>query len=272
MPSNRRPGALANAAAILLLLAPWAGAVPLHYELGSGSVSANLAEPGLVIDTAVKSSLPGTSFVLNDNSSFSFQFFDIWTNERTINSDDLVVFPVSATLTFLDPVTASSVTGISVGGSWFKGLSQWGQLTWDGPVTVSLANDRAFQISLTDATFNYGFGGLNEGMVCGATISATVTQLTSVLPTGGNPTPTPGSNPTPTPGGNPTPTPGGNPTPTPGGNPTPTPGDSPTPRPVLEPTPPGGNSVPEGGETVILLGTAMGVLGVCRLKLRPPKG
>jgi hypothetical protein len=62
-----------------------------------------------------------------------------------------------------------------------KGLSQWGTLTWNGPVTVAVA-DRTFQISLSNTDFNYGFGGFNEGMMCGATVTATITQLTSQLP------------------------------------------------------------------------------------------
>ena len=68
-----------------------------------------------------------------------------------------------------------------------KGLSEWGQVTWNGPVTVSLPGDRVFDITLSDETFNWGFGGLNEGMMCGATISATITQVSSFTPDVGRP-------------------------------------------------------------------------------------
>ena len=170
------------AVSLWLLLAPGGFAVSMHYQIGSGSVTADTAEPGLVISTAVKPTLPGTEFTLNDGGSFTFAFFDIWTNEPAINADDKVASPISATLNFIDPFTGATVNGITVGGKWEAGLTQWGQLTWNGPITVTIPNSRTFTISLTDATFNYGFGGLNEGAICGATVSATVTQLSSQAP------------------------------------------------------------------------------------------
>src|SRR5256885_13608251 len=93
------------AATSLLLLAPCARAVPLHYELASGSVLANATEPGLVVQTSVKDTLPGTSFTIDNNGSFTFAFFSIWSDEPKIGSDDLISSPVSATLNFLDPLT-----------------------------------------------------------------------------------------------------------------------------------------------------------------------
>jgi hypothetical protein len=179
----------ALAAFTLLLLASSGFAVPLYYELASGSVTADTAEPGLVIGTMVKPTVPGTAFTIDNGASFTFSFFDIWTNEPTINLDDKVSSPITATLNFLDPFTGATVTGITVGGSWNKGLSQWGELTWDGPVTVTVPGDRTFQISLSDTTFNYGFGGLNEGMMCGATVDATITQISSQASDLGRPVP-----------------------------------------------------------------------------------
>jgi hypothetical protein len=153
----------------------------MHYEIASGSVTADNAEPGLVIGTQVKPTVPGTAFNLDNSQSFTFSFFDIWTDEPKIEADDKVPSPISATLTFADPLTGATVTGITVGGKWNQGLSQWGTLTWNGPVTVNTA-DRSFTITLSDATFNYGFGGLQEGQLCGATVTATITQLSSNLP------------------------------------------------------------------------------------------
>jgi hypothetical protein len=167
------------AASLLLLLASPALAVPKHYEVGSGSVTANTTEPGLVIETMVKPTVSGTSFTIDNAASFTFSFFDIWTDESTIKADDKVSSAISATLNFIDPFTGATVNGVTVGGSWFKGLSQWGEVTWNGPVQVSVPGDRVFQISLSDVTFNYGFGGLHEGMMCGATVDATITQISS---------------------------------------------------------------------------------------------
>ncbi|MDB6147636.1 MAG: hypothetical protein JWO45_1300 [Spartobacteria bacterium] len=180
--NSTRNGLLAAAFCLAAVLAPSAHAVPTYYELASGSVTANTSEPGLVIGTSVNPSVPGTSFTLNDGGSTTFSFFDIWTDEPTINSDDKVSFGISATLNFVDPFTGATVNGITVGGSLFKGLSQWGELTWNGPVTVTVPGDRVFQITLSDETFNYGFGGLNEGMMCGATVEATITQIGSTVP------------------------------------------------------------------------------------------
>lgn len=180
--SSLRPRTVTTAALALLLLASSALAVPLHYKIASGSVTADVAEPGLVIGTLVKPTVPGTEFNLDNGGSFTFNFFDIWTDEPTIEADDKVASPISATLNFADPLTGASVSGITVGGKWMQGLSQWGTLTWNGPVTVALANNRTFTITLTDAEFNYGLGGVNEGMICGATVQATITQISSVPP------------------------------------------------------------------------------------------
>ena len=148
-------------------------------------MTANGAEPGLVIQTQVNPALSGTSFTLDDGASFTFSFFNVWTNEPKIETDDLVASPISATLNFDSPLTGTAVNGITVGGSWYKGLSQWGQLTWNGPVTISLPGDRTFQITLSDATFNYGLGGTQEGLAGCATVEATVKQISSPVPDGG---------------------------------------------------------------------------------------
>src|SRR2546423_5670908 len=100
----------------LLLLASSASATPLHYEIGSASVTANNAEPGLVIDTMVKPTVAGTSFTINDGGSFTLSLFDIWTNEPTINADDRVACAISATISFIDPFTGATINGFTVGG------------------------------------------------------------------------------------------------------------------------------------------------------------
>jgi hypothetical protein len=222
---------VALTASTVLLLAVSGFAVPLHYEIASGSVVADGAEPGLVISTMIAPTVPGTSFSLDNGASFTFDFFNIWTDEPKINADDLVASPISATLNFSDPFTGATISGITVGGKWLTGLSQWGTLTWDGPITIALT-DRTFQISLSDAEFNYGFGGLNEGMMCGADVTATITQLGSQINVF-QPAPEP------------------TPIPTPIATPNPTPNPTPGPQPV-----------PEGGKTALLLGAALVSLGL----------
>ncbi|HEU0209092.1 MAG TPA: hypothetical protein VFQ78_08925 [Candidatus Udaeobacter sp.] len=166
--------------ALSLTLASAAFAVPKYYEIAGGNVNGHFNDPGLVINTSLAGGLPGTSFTLNDGGSNTFNFFSIWTNETAINSDDLVSYAITATLNFSDPLTGATVNGVTFGGSILFGLTQWGQIQWNGPTTVTLG-DRVFSLSLSNETFNSGIFGLNEGPQCGAIVEATVTQLSSTV-------------------------------------------------------------------------------------------
>lgn len=166
------------AVAFSLALPSLARAVPTHYQISGGTVTGNLSDPGLVINTSLSPGLAGTSFTLNDGGSSTFNFFDVWTNESFVNPDDLIAMSISATLYFSDPVTGVTVDGLTFGGSVLFGLAQFGQVQWNGPTTVTLG-DRVFSVALSDQIFNFGLFGLSEGEGYGATISATVTQLSS---------------------------------------------------------------------------------------------
>ncbi len=159
-------------------MASFAYAVPTFYQVSGGSVDGNFSDPGLVINVSLAPGLNATSFTLNDGGSQTFDFFDIWTDETTVNSDDLVTKSISATLDFSDPLTGATVNGITFGGSILFGLSQWGQVEWNGPTTVTV-DDRVFSLALSDETFNAGFLGLSDGNACGATVEATITQVSS---------------------------------------------------------------------------------------------
>ena len=160
------------------VLTPLALAVPKYYEIAGGSVNANNSDPGLVLNTSFASGLSGTNFTLDDGQSSSFSFFSIWTDETTVNSDDVVAMNISATLNFSDPLTGATVNGVTFGGSIIFGLVQWGQVQWDGPTTVTLG-DREFSLSLSDEIFNPGLFGLSNGSGCGATVRGTITQIAS---------------------------------------------------------------------------------------------
>jgi hypothetical protein len=150
-------------------------AVPTNYVIGSGStVVANQdSENGLSIETSLASGLTGTSFVLNDGQSQTFDFFNIWTNETSVN--------ISATLNFSDPLLGASVGGVTFGGwfFWGLGIADWGEVVWDTPAPIFSVGDRSFQLTLSDETFNAGPWGLSAGETYGATVKATVTQLSS---------------------------------------------------------------------------------------------
>jgi hypothetical protein len=163
------------------LCAPSAFAITKNYELGTGSfVSANSTDPGLTIETSIDAGVSGKTFALDDGQSTAFSFFKIWTTESTVNAgEDTVPMSISATLDFTDPSTGATVKGVTFGGFALFGLTQYGAVTWNGPVTVDVPGDRSFLVSLNDAKFDSGLFGLSGDQRCGATIKATVTQVSS---------------------------------------------------------------------------------------------
>ncbi len=162
------------------LCAPSAFAITKSYELGSGSfISANTTDPGLVVQTAIDSGLSGRTFTLNDNQSTSFKFFQIWTTESSVNAgEDTSPKSITAVMDFADPLTGVTVKGVTFGGFFLIG--QYGAVTWNGPVVVDIPGDRSFMVSLNNATFDAGLFGLSGGQAKGATIKATIKQLSSV--------------------------------------------------------------------------------------------
>lgn len=157
-----------------------------NYELDIpiGSASVHSSGNGLLIEVQVLGN-PGP-FQLDDGQQFSFDFFDIWTNEGTVNQgEDTVPSVITATVDFVDPNTSQVITGVTIGGRLWSGLLQWGEVSWDGPVIVDIPGDRKFQIELSDEKFNLGVFGLAQGECHGATVSATVTQI-SAVPDGGH--------------------------------------------------------------------------------------
>src|SRR5690606_4463159 len=130
----------------------------------------------LVIQTYVEN-IAGHGFWLDDWEHETFAFFDIWTDETHVNSDDQTSREISATLIFSVPDAAATVEGRTVGASLLGSL-QAGQVSWDGPAVIEVA-DRRFSVTLSDETFNLGLFGLNEGYKYGASVKATVKQLAS---------------------------------------------------------------------------------------------
>ncbi len=171
---------------LLVGLAGFANADMLDYELGSGSsVDAN-QDSGLIINTELDAALADVAFTLDDGDSFTFDFFDIWTPESTLNGDDFVPQAITATLDFDVPDEVVIIDGASGGGLTFFGIVQFGYVVWDNPVTV-MTSRGDFEVSLSNEAFNGGAFGLNEGQGHGATVFATVTQVDSV------PIPAPGA-------------------------------------------------------------------------------
>lgn len=123
----------------------------------------NPGDPGLVPQV---SGLPGSlSFDLNvGDSTGKLDLFQIYTNEGSVDLDDILYpTPIKLTFNFTSPVTSGSVNGSEVGQSFFFGLYQQGNLTWQngGLTTLNFGNGGKLQVHLYDTTFDGGIGGLN---------------------------------------------------------------------------------------------------------------
>ena len=92
---------------------------------------------------------------------------------RQIEESGLARVPLAA--------DAASVGGVTFGGwfFWGLGIADWGEVVWDTPAPIFSVGDRSFQLTLSDETFNAGPWGLSAGETYGATVKATVTQLSS---------------------------------------------------------------------------------------------
>ena len=151
---------LKTSAAALLLSAPAAFAATTTFT-GSYTVAFNSADPGLVVNVAPSSSTG--SFDLDVGQSLSFNIFDLWTTEATVNADDTVAKPISVGFALTAPASGSgTATGTTAGVSHWFGAQQFGTLDWDGPLMLSFGNTGLLQIELSDATFQPGFFGLSD--------------------------------------------------------------------------------------------------------------
>jgi hypothetical protein len=171
--------------AALLATALVCNAIPLNYEIGSGStVSANSADPGLKIKTQLSSTLTGTSFTLNDGESTTFQFFKIWADEGSVESDDLAQKQITASIDFSSPSVDANFTGLTFGAN-INLLYDKATVTWDAPALITLS-DRTFSITLSNLEFSKGslldfdLGDSRKW------VTATLTQVSSSVPDGGS--------------------------------------------------------------------------------------
>jgi hypothetical protein len=181
--ANRRISLFASVAALaaLLGLAPSnASAVPLTYQVGTGSsVTLNSAEPGLILDDDPLV-ITALSFTLSDNGvqdfdetgidEISFDFFRIWVTEDFIDPDDFQHRNIAATLD-LTTLGARVMTGLAASGNgtFFSTVAlgfdmvRWqGNLLWDNPSPTFVTSDRTFTIDLSDAIFNEPEGSASQ--------------------------------------------------------------------------------------------------------------
>ena len=159
----------ATAVALTLTLA---AAAPAAAETFSGTynVSVQASDPALVMNWSPIA--PGLNFNLAAaGASTTFDLFSLWTDESSIQADDLVAKPIQVSLAFTLPtVFGGVINGQTVGESVFFGVFQDGKVTWNNG---------------GNALLNFGNGGLfglNEGPKAGANIASTFTLVQAAVP------------------------------------------------------------------------------------------
>jgi hypothetical protein len=150
---------------------------------GSGLSGPALSDPGLVIECTLDPLLDSQIQWLDDGDSWTFDFMTIYTNEGSVQLfEDTTPELITANLAFDVPPGVTGITGLSGGYlAGFLGRIQGGYVVWADPVVVNIPGDRKFVITLNDAQFNEGYRwGTSPGEDYGATIRATITQVSSV--------------------------------------------------------------------------------------------
>lgn len=150
---------------------------------GTWSVDVNSTDPGLVIETYPSSGSFSTSLEVGD--SVTGKLFSIWTNETDVGPDDQIPKPISMAASFSSPDSFGGILdGETTGVRELFGFVQSGELTWDGPLTLAFgAGDTGrVTLALSDAAFNWGLFGLNEGPKWGANVYGTITYDVAPVP------------------------------------------------------------------------------------------
>jgi hypothetical protein len=177
----------AIAAATLAIAASAAAPAAAVNFQGGYDVTANTGD-GLQIGVQKLSPI-NLNFNLNNvGDTFTRDLFRIYTDETTVNDDDLVPQPITVAFNFTQPEGfGGNVDGTTQGNSewnwvWiFLFNTQNGTVTWNGDAVLPFTGGQ-LQIHLTDETFNeeaslLGLGGLNEGKKHGSKVAATFTLL-----------------------------------------------------------------------------------------------
>ncbi|WP_295403597.1 VPLPA-CTERM sorting domain-containing protein [uncultured Thiocystis sp.] len=150
---------------------------------GSFNLSGSaFSDPGLVIQVAPN---PGNfTFDLDVGQSTTVDLFDIWTNEGSLQNDDLASSSIAAAFNFTNPLTSGNLSGTSFGSvNWLWLLqTQTGNVDWNNPLNLTFGSGGLLSITLNDADFNKGYYKLNPGRNNGATISATFTYSAAPVP------------------------------------------------------------------------------------------
>jgi PEP-CTERM motif len=123
-----------------------------------------------------------------DEAQTTLKLFTLYTNETSLNSDDLAETPIDLTFNFTLPTPNSgptSIDGDTSGQFELFGFVQAGVLTWTdsqvnlfyGPTSLPQADKGDLQITVNGGAFNEGLFGLDGGKKDGLVVSATFDWL-----------------------------------------------------------------------------------------------
>lgn len=164
-------------------LLTWTAPAQAVTFVGNYNVEFNSSDPGLVVQVDPASgAIPINPFDLAAGESTGwFPLFNIWTNEATVNPDDLAPKAISVSYTFTSPPPGfgGTVGGSTSGGSSVWGLVQWGSVSWNSPIEFLFGNGGKLIAFLSNEVFNAGIGGLGNH---GATVQAKFTLVQEPSP------------------------------------------------------------------------------------------
>ena len=170
----------------LLVMGFAATAHAYTFDMGNASYMTTPTDPGLAIQAEVVSSVGSQVFDLNEGDSYTFLFARIWTEESSIQSDDLIGKTISASLDFDNPDLVEGISGTSSGytrdGWFFVPLPAYFQgynIVWTDPVVVSFDNGGEFSIDLSDVSAESGWWSLPN---CKQNVYATITLNHAPVP------------------------------------------------------------------------------------------
>ena len=137
------------------------------------------ADPGLVLN--VQNLSPSNFSVdLGVTDPQTLSLFNLYTNETSVNPDDLTASPISLKFTFTAPTPNNGpvvIGGSTQGYAEFFGIIQGGRLTWQngGQAQLTYGDNLSglMTLGVNGGAFNQGLFGLDEGKKHGLKVKAT---------------------------------------------------------------------------------------------------
>jgi hypothetical protein len=130
----------------------------------------------------------GNSFTTSDipeGGTYTRGLFRIWIprgwkGERTVGANDQVLKPISVHFTLTAPTPLGGTAhGNTVGVSAGYETYQYGEVTWNGPLTLNYPDGNgALKITLSDETFDYGCVGCSGYAI----VDVTFTNMANSTP------------------------------------------------------------------------------------------